>query len=99
MHAAHRVLSLQGIVRGLLEQGLLPRIIAGSSVGSIVAALAAVHTDEELRTMYSNMNTFNLSFFANNTTLAAAFHLLTKGSLQGVYSLLCCIWKGVALLW
>ena len=70
-------------MRGLLEQGLLPRIIAGSSVGSIVAALAAVHTDAELRTMYSNMDTFNLSFFVNNSPLSALLHLLKKGSLQG----------------
>lgn len=74
---------VQGIVRGLMEQGLLPRIIAGSSVGAIIAAIAAVHTDEELRTMYSNIDNFNLSFFANNSTLEAVFHLMKKGSLQG----------------
>lgn len=74
---------VQGIVRGLMEQNLLPRIIAGSSVGSIVAALTAVHTDEELRTMYSNMQTFNLSFFVNNSPVQALFHLMRKGSLQG----------------
>lgn len=66
-----------------MEQGLLPRIIAGSSVGAIIAAIAAVHTDEELKTMYSNMDNFNLSFFANNSTLEAVFHLMKKGSLQG----------------
>ena len=73
-------------MRDLMEQGLLPRIIAGSSVGSIVAALTAVHTDDELKTMYSNMDTFNLSFFANDSTLQAIFHLFKKGSLQGA----CC---------
>jgi predicted acylesterase/phospholipase RssA len=66
-----------------MEQGQLPRIIAGSSVGSIVAAIAGVHTDKELRTMYANMNLFDLSFFANNSTLSALFHLFRKGSLQG----------------
>jgi TAG lipase / steryl ester hydrolase / phospholipase A2 / LPA acyltransferase len=75
---------VQGIVRGLMEQGLLPRIIAGSSVGAIIASIAAVHTDDELRTLYSNMDNFNLSFFANNSTLEAVFHLMKKGSLQGV---------------
>lgn len=79
---------MQGIVRGLMEQGLLPRIIAGSSVGAIIAAIAAVHTDDELRTMYSNMDNFNLAFFANNSTLEAVFHLMKKGSLQGTASAL-----------
>ena len=88
----------QGIVRGLMEQGLLPRIIAGSSVGSIVAALAAVHTDEELRTMYSNMDTFNLSFFANNSTFQALFHLLKKGSLQGATNSISCVHEAFGLL-
>lgn len=69
-----------------MEQGLLPRIIAGSSVGAIIAAIAAVHTDDELRTMYSNIDNFNLSFFANNSTLEAVFHLMKKGSLQGASS-------------
>lgn len=57
---------------------------AGSSVGSIVAAIAAVHTDSELRTLYSNIEDFNLSFFANNSALDAMVHLMTKGSLQGL---------------
>jgi hypothetical protein len=79
-------LCLQGIVRGLMEQGLLPRIIAGSSAGAIVGALAAVHTDDELKTMYCNMDSFRLSFFSNNSTLSAMFHLFKKGTLQGVPS-------------
>lgn len=66
-----------------MEQGQLPRIIAGSSVGSIVAAIAGVHTDRELRTMYANMDLFDLSFFANDSTLKALSHLFRKGSLQG----------------
>jgi predicted acylesterase/phospholipase RssA len=66
-----------------MEQGLLPRIIAGSSVGAIIAAIAAVHTDDELRTMYHNINDFNLAFFANNDPLSALAHLLRSGCLQG----------------
>ncbi|WP_040482585.1 DUF3336 domain-containing protein [Luminiphilus syltensis] len=37
-----------GVVNTLLEQGLLPRVISGSSAGSIVAGLLACHTDEEM---------------------------------------------------
>lgn len=49
-----------------------------------MAAIAAVHTDSELRTLYSNIEDFNLSFFANNSALDAMVHLMTKGSLQGL---------------
>ncbi|PAU89733.1 patatin [Pseudomonas sp. WN033] len=37
-----------GVLRALFEQGLLPEIISGSSAGSILAATACTHTDEEL---------------------------------------------------
>jgi TAG lipase / steryl ester hydrolase / phospholipase A2 / LPA acyltransferase len=37
-----------GVVTELLKHGLLPRVISGSSAGSIVAAALATHTDEEM---------------------------------------------------
>lgn len=37
-----------GVVRSLLQAGLLPRVISGASGGSIIAALMAAHTDDEL---------------------------------------------------
>ncbi|KAF7724183.1 hypothetical protein EC973_001255 [Apophysomyces ossiformis] len=37
-----------GVVKALNEQGLLPRIISGTSVGAMIAALICIHTDEEL---------------------------------------------------
>jgi hypothetical protein len=37
-----------GVVKTLNEQGLLPRVICGSSVGALIASLVCVHTDEEL---------------------------------------------------
>lgn len=36
-----------GVIRELEQQGILPRVITGSSAGSIVAAILATHTDEE----------------------------------------------------
>jgi len=38
-----------GVMRALFEQNLLPRVISGSSAGSIMAAVACTHTDEQLR--------------------------------------------------
>ena len=37
-----------GVVNVLLEQGLLPRVISGSSAGAMVAGVLACHTDEEM---------------------------------------------------
>ncbi|KAJ1341290.1 hypothetical protein BSLG_004152 [Batrachochytrium salamandrivorans] len=37
-----------GVVKSLFERGLLPRIISGTSVGALIAALVCIHTDVEL---------------------------------------------------
>ena len=38
-----------GVVKALLDASLLPDVITGTSGGAVVAALAATHTDEELK--------------------------------------------------
>jgi NTE family protein len=43
-----------GVVKALLAESLLPRIISGSSMGAIVAAAACSKTDEELREFFAN---------------------------------------------
>lgn len=40
-----------GVIQELEKQGILPRIITGSSAGSIIAGLLATHTDEELEAL------------------------------------------------
>jgi len=45
-----------GVVKCLLEQGLLPRVISGSSAGSLVSGVLGTHTDEELRHFFSPAN-------------------------------------------
>ena len=40
-----------GVVTELLRHGLLPRVISGSSAGSIVAAALAAYTDEEMTSL------------------------------------------------
>ncbi|KAL7557235.1 hypothetical protein ACA910_001901 [Epithemia clementina (nom. ined.)] len=37
-----------GVIRGLFEAGILPRIIAGTSAGAVVGALVCTRTDQEL---------------------------------------------------
>ena len=38
-----------GVIKGLFHAGLLPRVVAGSSAGSIIAAFLGTNTDEEVR--------------------------------------------------
>lgn len=47
-----------GVVKTLLEQGLLPRVISGSSAGSMVAGVVGTHTDEELEQFYDPSNVY-----------------------------------------
>lgn len=42
------MITLQGVVKALFEHRMLPRVLAGSSVGSIVAGIVATRTDDEL---------------------------------------------------
>jgi len=37
-----------GVIEELMKEGLLPRVITGASVGSIIGGFLATHTDEEL---------------------------------------------------
>lgn len=45
-----------GVVKSLLDEGLLPRVISGSSAGSLVAGVVGTHNDEELRHFYDPSN-------------------------------------------
>lgn len=45
-----------GVVKTLLQQGLLPRVISGSSAGSLVAGIVGTHTNPELEKFYDPAN-------------------------------------------
>ncbi|KIJ20048.1 hypothetical protein PAXINDRAFT_174571 [Paxillus involutus ATCC 200175] len=40
-----------GVVKAFLDAGLLPRVIAGTSAGGLIAALVCTRTDEELKVL------------------------------------------------
>eukprot|EP00445_Apocalathium_hangoei_P036329 CAMPEP_0203950156 /NCGR_PEP_ID=MMETSP0359-20131031/84369_1 /ASSEMBLY_ACC=CAM_ASM_000338 /TAXON_ID=268821 /ORGANISM="Scrippsiella Hangoei, Strain SHTV-5" /LENGTH=652 /DNA_ID=CAMNT_0050882289 /DNA_START=189 /DNA_END=2148 /DNA_ORIENTATION=+ len=56
-----------GVVKALHRNGLLPRIISGTSSGSIVCGIICVRTDAELEVMWEDgfvwTSDFNLMFF------------------------------------
>ena len=45
-----------GVVKTLLSQGLLPRVISGASAGSLVAGVLGTHTDKELEKFFDPAN-------------------------------------------
>ncbi len=45
-----------GVVKTLLEQKMLPRVISGSSAGSMIAGVLGTHTDAELEKFYDPAN-------------------------------------------
>lgn len=65
-----------GVVKTLLDQDLLPRVISGSSAGSLVAGVVGTHSLEELKHFYDPANvlfeaereasTFSRMFFGAN---------------------------------
>ena len=52
-----------GVVKALFLRGLLPRIITGTATGALIAALVAIHTEEELPDVLSG-DGIDLSAFA-----------------------------------
>lgn len=45
-----------GVVKTLLSQGLLPRVISGASAGSLVAGVLGTHSDRELEKFFDPAN-------------------------------------------
>jgi len=62
-----------GVIKALVEQDLLPRVISGSSAGSIIAGIVGTRTDDELRN----------SFDPESMNLQAFQRLSLKKALRG----------------
>ncbi|KAF2279492.1 putative patatin-like serine hydrolase [Westerdykella ornata] len=58
-----------GVVKALHLRGLLPRIIAGTATGALIAALVGVHTEEELLD-FLNSSSIDLSAFKKTADIA-----------------------------
>ncbi|EPZ33321.1 Dihydropteroate synthase domain-containing protein [Rozella allomycis CSF55] len=44
----------EGVIKTMLDQGILPRIISGTSSGAIMAAIVCTRTDEQLLELYND---------------------------------------------
>lgn len=58
-----------GVIKALIEQRLLPRVISGASAGSIVTAMIGVYKDDELVEKFFNPSNLNLRFFARGDSV------------------------------
>ena len=58
-----------GVVKALLENALLPKIIVGTATGALMAALVGIHTYEELP-RFLNGDSIDLSAFAESSQRA-----------------------------
>ena len=47
-----------GVAKALLDQGLLPTVLSGSSAGALTCAIIGTHTDEELKKILTPENIF-----------------------------------------
>ncbi len=45
-----------GVVKALMDENLLPRVVSGSSAGSLIAGTLGTHTDKELEHFYDSAN-------------------------------------------
>lgn len=73
-----------GVVKTLVENKLLPRIIAGSSVGSIMCAIVATRTWPELESFFQD-SWHSLQFFDNmGGILAVIQRVMTYGAVYEI---------------
>uniref|UniRef100_A0A6A7G7U7 Triacylglycerol lipase n=1 Tax=Hirondellea gigas TaxID=1518452 RepID=A0A6A7G7U7_9CRUS len=81
-----------GVVKALMEAHVLPRIISGSSVGSLFAAFIGTCTDSELWHLISTGD-INFNFFPSEkgSTLRKLKRLFTDGVLMDINILQDCI--------
>ena len=71
-----------GVVKALFLRGLLPRIITGTATGALIAALVAVHTEEELPHILSG-DGIDLSAFSRTARNAGGDDGGVDGSFWG----------------
>ncbi|KAJ3255048.1 hypothetical protein HK103_006668 [Boothiomyces macroporosus] len=72
-----------GVCKALIEQKLLPKVITGSSAGSIVAAVVGTRTDNEMHHAI-NFNNINLNFFERPHERGNIFLKLSRFIKHGV---------------
>ena len=80
-----------GIVKALLDEDMLPEIVAGTSAGSFTAAFVGTHTNEELRRDLTTANIIKHGRFGDFTTgvsnSQATVNYVSKGYVYTPYNI------------
>ena len=82
-----------GVMKALHLQGLLPRVISGSSAGAIVLAILGTKTDDELHALFTTgpehfQDQIRLDFFSANGSLHRKLkRVLTQGVVMDIVKL------------
>lgn len=80
-----------GVIKALHECKLLPKVISGSSVGSIIAAMIGTRKDHEINELFrvSNGSATNikLNFFQKESVFAKIHRLFTQSTLLDIMDL------------
>ena len=58
-----------GVVKALLQHRLLPRVLAGTSTGAIVAAIAATRNDSSLNEFFESLPKMDLGFMVPQSSI------------------------------
>lgn len=73
-----------GVVRALFERGCLPRVISGSSIGSVVSALIGVRSDAELAQLFADIEAERVDFGDPFDTRGSAMRKVKRCLQKGV---------------
>lgn len=93
-------LSHMGVVKALLNEELLPKVVCGTSAGALVASMVGIFDDAELSSVFETESLinpitnlpFSFRFFDDRTTVTRRFRrFLRKGYIQDVRMLQDCL--------
>eukprot|EP01126_Amoeba_proteus_P050322 TRINITY_DN5935_c0_g1_i5.p1 TRINITY_DN5935_c0_g1~~TRINITY_DN5935_c0_g1_i5.p1 ORF type:complete len:470 (+),score=65.14 TRINITY_DN5935_c0_g1_i5:729-2138(+) len=76
-----------GVIKALFENDMLPRVISGSSVGSIIASIVAVRNDDELPGLFHFTDVNFDAFETSGSFQRKLLRLLTRGVIMDIEKL------------
>lgn len=76
-----------GVIKALHDERLLPRVISGSSVGSIIAAIASCQTDANLSDYLIQAASFDINALTSKNEVGALWYKVIRYMNDGTYSL------------
>jgi TAG lipase/steryl ester hydrolase/phospholipase A2/LPA acyltransferase len=73
-----------GVVKALFDRRQLPNVIAGTSVGAIVAAIVCVRTDSELASTFEHIDDLDVAFFTEHNAIQLLINFVKHGSVYKI---------------